>query len=434
MPKSKPKAKYTGGPLDLRKEKGKGKGSYWYDEARKLHYYRVIVQGQTYLTIDTDPYQAYEKFEKLREELVAGIDVKRRSSSIEEWLLYYGSTVYAGRDLHPATLPDFSKRVELYILSYFKDHALQDITADLGRSWMRWATFEKKWARSSRKRALAIMKDALDLAVAEKLLSVNPFTHVRLVEQPQEISDDDEFEEHSHGIGKPMTSEDLDAFFNQLHRWRGGRAGSGRPEKTYRLYALYALAMYGLRRGELLGLRVKDYSREKKKIRVVQQVVAIDGVPTISVPKTRTSVRTLDISDDMCAILDSYLADREDLRTQQQAKGQWFGDEYDLMFCADTGRPMSPSNLLRQYRNILRQAGLVDANGKTRYRFHDLRHTANQLLHEEGIDSRTRAALLGQAGAKVNEEIYTHTSSAAKKAAAAKVKVPKNTSKGESDA
>ena len=68
----------------------------------------------------------------------------------------------------------------------------------------------------------------------------------------------------------------------------------------------------------------------------------------------------------------------------------------------------------------------IDADGKQHFkgwfRLHELRHTANQTLKDAGVDGKVRAALLGHASVAINEEIYTHASDEAKRAAVEKVR------------
>jgi integrase len=63
-------------------------------------------------------------------------------------------------------------------------------------------------------------------------------------------------------------------------------------------------------------------------------------------------------------------------------------NELGLIFPSETGGPVSPSNLLRQFRLLLIIAGL------DRVRLHDLRHTCATLLGER-VSDRVIAAILG---------------------------------------
>ena len=52
------------------------------------------------------------------------------------------------------------------------------------------------------------------------------------------------------------------------------------------------------------------------------------------------------------------------------------------------------------------------AAGVPQVRFHDLRHSANNILKQLGVDAATRRDILGHSTTQVTENIYTQTVSA----------------------
>ena len=61
----------------------------------------------------------------------------------------------------------------------------------------------------------------------------------------------------------------------------------------------------------------------------------------------------------------------------------------DLAFPDETGRPMDPARDWREWKALLKSAGVRDA------RLHDARHTAATLLLVQGVDLRTVMAIMG---------------------------------------
>ena len=69
----------------------------------------------------------------------------------------------------------------------------------------------------------------------------------------------------------------------------------------------------------------------------------------------------------------------------------------------DLGTPISARNLLRQFKGLLKQAGLPDDVW-----FHDLRHTAGSLMLDRGAQLVTVSKILGHSSPMVTATIYAH--------------------------
>jgi len=158
------------------------------------------------------------------------------------------------------------------------------------------------------------------------------------------------------------------------------------PRRTTRYALLYHLLLaLGLRRGETLGLSWEDVDWEAGSIHVRRQVQQINGKVIVSAyTKTDAGRRTLPVPHTLLERLRAHWQNQQEERALMGAP--W--NERDLIFPTETGAPVSPSNLLRHYRLLLRCAGLPSV------RLHDLRHTCATLLGER-IGDRVIAAILG---------------------------------------
>jgi integrase len=76
---------------------------------------------------------------------------------------------------------------------------------------------------------------------------------------------------------------------------------------------------------------------------------------------------------------------------------------YDLIFPDEVGRALPSQRVNRQFEGACRDAGVATWKGLG---VHALRHAANNLLRETGVDAPLRAQILGHTVA-VNEGIYT---------------------------
>ena len=73
-----------------------------------------------------------------------------------------------------------------------------------------------------------------------------------------------------------------------------------------------------------------------------------------------------------------------------------------LIFTNSLGGPINPRNLLRNFKALLKDAGLHPI------RFHDLRHTAASLLLNQGIPVIVVSRRMGHARASITLDVYGH--------------------------
>jgi integrase len=152
---------------------------------------------------------------------------------------------------------------------------------------------------------------------------------------------------------------------------------------------LYRVAtVMGLREGELLGLLKTDVHLEKRRLRVDHQITLVEGKLVRGTTKTEASKRWL-------VIPEMLVPDFE--RALQEQPGS------ELLFPSAAGTPISPRNLIRQFKKLLVKAGLP-----TTFRFHDLRHTAGTTALAHGMDVKTAQKMLGHAQATTTLNVYAH--------------------------
>lgn len=152
-----------------------------------------------------------------------------------------------------------------------------------------------------------------------------------------------------------------------------------------RLYSLYLLAVTtGMREGELLGLQWEDVSFETNNISVKRTLLNIKGKGLVlSEPKSESSKRLVSIPPFVMAVL------------KTRASG-------GLMFKTSNNTPISPRNLVRDFKKNLANAGLPDI------RFHDLRHTAATLMLTEGVHPKVVQEMLGHSQISLTLDTYSH--------------------------
>jgi integrase len=174
--------------------------------------------------------------------------------------------------------------------------------------------------------------------------------------------------------------------------------------KQYTLYpAFVLLLLFGMRRGEVLGLRWTDVDGDTLHIR--QQIQRIQGELRIGPVKTRAGSRDLPL---LGLAKDALAARREAQDTDRARLGKAWADT-GLVFTTRTGRPVEPRNLVRSFTCI------CEANGIRRIRVHALRHTTASLLKQLGVPARDAQVILGHAHVTTTQQIYTYVDEVARR-------------------
>lgn len=175
--------------------------------------------------------------------------------------------------------------------------------------------------------------------------------------------------------------------------------------------AFVLLLVYGLRRGEVLGLRWRDIDEDDGEIRIRQQIQRVSGELRLGPIKTGAGRRDLPL---LPIASDALVMRREAQATDQDALGHAWHDN-GLVFTTRTGRPVEPRNLVRSFGRI------CTAHRIRPIAVHHLRHTTATLLKKLGVPARDAQIILGHSRLAVTLEIYTHEDRQAQREALGKI-------------
>ena len=166
-----------------------------------------------------------------------------------------------------------------------------------------------------------------------------------------------------------------------------------------RLEHAWHLALSGLRRGEVCGLRWADIDLRARTLTIVENRVTADGAALTSEPKTEAGKRTLPLTEPLVKVL--RRAKRRQAAEQLAAGAMYVDTGY--LVVDEIGRRLHPDTVSDRWDQ------LVAAAGVRRIRLHDARHTCGTLMHLEGVPTAVIAAWLGHASPAFTMRTYVHS-------------------------
>lgn len=281
--------------------------------------------------------------------------------------------------LKPSTANSYRGNIERYLKPHLGHERLQALSPSRLSLTFRqlYETGGKDGAPLSPRTvefARAILRKALDDAVLDRLLEVNPVVGTK---RPRAIKP-----QH-----KVWTPEQLRAFIAHV------------TTTGDRFAPLWVLAAgTGMRRGELLALRWGDIDLDAGVVSVERSVTQIGRELHYSRPKNHER-RTVAVDTHVAAALRAW-------RTQQSAEQRQWGDAYanpdGLVFTWENGSPVPGDYATRHF--VRAQAGA----DLPRITLHELRHTHASILLGQGVPVHVVSARLGHKDASVTLNVYAH--------------------------
>ena len=175
--------------------------------------------------------------------------------------------------------------------------------------------------------------------------------------------------------------------------------------KGHRLQPIIYMALYyGLRRGEVLGLKWPAIDFKNNKLKINHIVTRTLTIVEKDRPKTVSSKREYSLLPEIKKMLLK-------IRLEQKHNKKLFGKSYynsDYVFTWEDGRAYNPGYITKAFQKVLAK------NNFPKMRFHDLRHSCASILYDKGWELKDIQTWLGHADIETTANIYTHISKSRK--------------------
>lgn len=163
-----------------------------------------------------------------------------------------------------------------------------------------------------------------------------------------------------------------------------------------------AYVFTGARDAEVRALRWSDWDQTAGLLTIRRQLPQQPGDPPAWQEwlKGRKIERVVPVVEPLAVVLRAHKA-RQNAARLALGRDQWC--DYDLVFCDEVGRALRATRVGDRFHAACGAAGVAVWKGLG---VHALRHAANNVLREAGVDTPLRSQILGHTQA-INEGVYT---------------------------
>ena len=293
---------------------------------------------------------------------------------LREWLDHHKYNIA------PTSYAEYKNIIERVIVPYFDEHekglTLFDLEPQHIQNLYRYRMDEHGTGARTIVKYNAIIHRALDFAVKMKRIKTNPADSVEL---PKVIEHRADF----------YTADELRTLIERSR---------GTPLETVIMLA----AWFGLRRGEILGLRWSSIDFDNRVLSVTGTIKDKSELGTKAYysteAKTRSSIRSFPLTDEMVSYLKDLKAQQDKRRTMPHYNHNW----NDFLCVRNNGDLLRPGYVTQTFPQLCEKCGL------RKIKLHELRHTNNSLLHSGGASLKEIQSWAGHSNFGTTLNVYTH--------------------------
>ena len=310
-------------------------------------------------------YEAAEhKLQNLRRANKSGKLIASRSPKLGDWLKEWLTVVLPHADLKLSTVENYramfrgrleSDHLMKRSLEKLRERDIEDFLIRLNGRGL---------SASSRRVCLTVLRQALDAALRRSLIGFNPAANV----------------------SRPKS----EATVRQWLKLSDVRDILWALSSSKYLPPALLMALSGMRRGEVLGLRWSDVDFYRSQVTIRSTLNRVNGKLTLTSPKTANSRRVIHMTAEITSLL-----------RQVHSETSFTGND-DFVFQTSNGDAVDPRAMLRAFQKAARKVGIEHAN------LHDLRHAAASAMLNSGVPLFTVSKTLGHSSVAVTGDVYGH--------------------------
>lgn len=375
--------------------KGKNIGTGYSQRKDGRYEARAIVNGIKIDIYDMNLSKLKKTFEAEKLKVLTGSCTVQTKTTLKEWYKDWFERSKSPTLKSEISRKVYDRKIRNTYMTILGDKNLQDIRQiDIQETTNELS--EKGYTERTIKEALGILRECLDMAVVNKLISINPCTRITV---NADVTKKDR---------RVLTKEEQTKFLNEV--------------KNSYYYEAYAILLStGMRIGEFSGLQWGDVDFEAKQITISRsmQTAYIDGkkIEEISTPKTTNSYRTIPFFGETEKLFKSWKKKqdvyKEKLKDRWRAKPE-FGD---LVFTSTLGSPVTRYVLIHDINKVVKNINLKEIYSASKERRqakvfehlhpHAFRHTFATRCFEKGLDPLFIQSIMGHANYSTTVS-YTH--------------------------
>jgi integrase len=336
--------------------------------------YIIYANGEkkrTFISADTYEDVVY-KLQELKRCAIQQIPCNKNNWTISAYLDYWLHDVKQ-HSIRESTMQSYKTMIDNHLKPALGSHKLKTLSEQNIEHGIN-LIIQNGFAGSVAQKCLQIMITCLKRAVKEKLILTNV---ALLVEKPEYTPKE-----------TMIWIADQTAIFLE--------AIKDHPQYI----AFLLLFTYGMRRGEVLGLRWSDIDFENNNIHVRQQIGRINGCLKASKLKTKNSFRVIPL--DMAIRMAIIEHAKKNIVEIPPFNPHFKLSTQGTIVTSNAGTPLDPRNLIRIFHNLSKQAGLP------RIKVHATRHIAATNFKDVNMPIVDAQKVLGHAKPETTLKFYQH--------------------------
>lgn len=305
--------------------------------------------------------------------------IVKQDMSLEKHMQFW-LMKYKKRTVAPRTFEKYVTNAKRYIYPFMGDYLPQDISTNLLQDFL-GGMLDNGYALDTVKHIKYQLGQYFDYCVDEEITDKNPVDRIKLQSRERKTARQAEEQEY-----KAIPEELRDRFLSAISE-----------SPLFKPLCLTSM-LAGLRIGEVLSLKWKDFNETEKTLSVmraqtVEPTFDENGNVTkrtyvVGKTKTAGSVRILPIPE----LLIKALTDWKKFRIMQELlTGAPVSKSDDFIFATNDGKMRSYHGARHMFNRLLKKHGLEDAG----IHFYKLRHTFSNTLFEAQENPKVIQMLMG---------------------------------------